>query len=83
MLSDDLPIQEDHPSTLHSETSFTDVNQVVQKTEIDLFGTLITKQKGQLGIHFIGTLDHFNGPLTQSIWTKNETNLLDLPNPFN
>ena len=40
--SDDLPILGD-PTALQTETSFTDINQAVQKAEIDLFGNLILK----------------------------------------
>ena len=48
--------------TIHTEASFTDVSQNVQRTDIDMFGGLLDKSNVCLDIYFTGTLHKFNMP---------------------
>lgn len=64
---------------VHNETSFTRPEQLVEKNEIDMFGTLFDRQQPTLDLFFVGSLHKFNLPLVQVDWEDNETNLLDLP----
>jgi len=43
LLSDNIAVVETNGSLIETETSFTNVNQIVEKTEIDIFDTLIGK----------------------------------------
>ena len=64
---------------IHNEASFTSPEELVEKNEIDMFGTLLDRQQPTLDIFFVGSLHKFNLPLIQIEWQHNESNLLDLP----
>ena len=66
---------------LHSEASFTHVDQPVQKAAIDMFG--VHRQKSQVisDINFIGQLHNFNFPLIKNSWKDASTDYLKLPMP--
>jgi hypothetical protein len=66
---------------LHSESSFTDVNQMVEKSVIDLFGVIKSDNQVISDIHFLGALKNFNVPLIKNSWKHSKIDYLELPVP--
>ena len=77
---DDIAAQRSQQN-YHSEQSFREVSDLVEKNEIDMYGTLLDHQKTCLDFYFVGSLQNFNLPLIQTTWNDDQTNLLDLPTP--
>ena len=50
-------------TNLYSEASFISVDQVVEKSVIDLFGAIQNDNQVISDIHFLGALKNFNLPL--------------------
>ena len=64
---------------VYTETNFTSIDQRVQKTTIDMFGTLTDQSEQKMGMHFVGALKQFNILLSETDWKNKKTSLLDLP----
>ena len=66
---------------LYTESSFTQIDQNVEKSVIDLFGAIQEKDSVSSDLHFMGALHNFNLPLIKNSWLKTEDDLLKLPAP--
>ena len=65
----------------YSEASFTHVDQIVEKAEIDMFGVFQNDNQVVSDICFMGSLRNFNVPLVQDTWKFSNTDHLKLPVP--
>ena len=65
--------------TIYSEANFENVEQLVEKSVIDLFGVIDNNDKVISDIHFIGSLNHFNVPLIKNSWKHQHVDFLKLP----
>ena len=72
-----------HTEQIYYETSFTDLAQTVEKSEIDLFGVFQNDNQIISDIHFIGALRNFNAVLIPNSWKSSKIDFLKLPAPEN
>ena len=69
-------------SGLYSETTFTSIDQDVEKSELDIFGTILKNQKINVDLYFLHGLEHFNLPMIKYSWHSSEQeDILKLPVP--
>ena len=83
---DDLPQEqggiEQANRGLQTETTFTNLDQDVQKSELDLFGTILKNQKINVDLYFIEPLEKFNLPMIKYSWLNQDyDDILKLPVP--
>ena len=70
-------------SDIHSETTFSDINDKVEKADIDLFGNFFSNDRIKGDIYFIAPLQHINMPMIKGAWESTiKSDMLALPNPF-
>ena len=67
---------------LFSETKFSNINQNVEKSVIDLFGVFRNENQVVSDITFIGSLREFNIPLIKDSWVNSDKDFLKLPGSF-
>ena len=67
-------------SYLYNESNFTQIEQPVEKTEIDHYGKFFEHDRVKGDLHFVGELKNFNIPLIKNSWINNDAiDLLELP----
>ena len=64
---------------LFNECNFDNVDQLVEKTNIDMFGMLRQDKQVISDIHFIGPLHGFNYLLIKDSWLYKSVDFLKLP----
>lgn len=66
---------------VYTETSFTQMNQHVEKSVVDLFGE--NENEGNTSnIHFVGSLEKMNVLFGKNSWAYAHEDILKLPNFF-